>query len=291
MRRLREKKELDAALGDDPRKSTISLDFASEMMSKFGVTDPDKTTAPPPQPTPSPGAEEETLGQRRARLQAEAAAAAGAPRPALRQSLSMADILAANPTNPTRKVSDHQLINHLPPGSLLQQNVVAEERRKAARQLQNMRASSYGGGMDPLLGTGAQKEKSDEDTPLGLKIQAYKNQQRAPSMMMGNPNMPMMNMGAGMMSQPNLGMPMMGQQPMGMQNPMMGGMGMPMQPQMGMQMPMAGGMPMNPLQQQQMMQMQMMQMQMNMNGMGMMMPPMDPRQRENIDRWMSGIQH
>jgi hypothetical protein len=39
--------------------------------------------------------------------------------------------------------------------------------------------------------------------------------------------------------------------------------------------------------------MQQMQMQMNMmqmNGMGLVMPPMDPRQRDQIDRWMAGVQ-
>jgi hypothetical protein len=321
MRRLRDKKELDAALGNDIRKSTISLDFASEMMSKLGVSEPTKDT---PQPAPSPGAEEEeTLGQRRARLQAEAATRADAPtdtRPGLRPRMSMADILSANPIdvhNQARKVSDQQLISHLPPGSLLQQNVVAEERRKAERLTQNMRASSYGSFDHPLVGTPSRK--TDEDQPLAMKIQAYKNRMagvpdhRTQSMAFNNglatpsPNMSSMNLAdgrqsmmmgmnqMGMMSQPNLGM--MPQQQVMPMNMGMGMMSQPnlmmgMQPQMGMQMPMNGGMNMRA---PSMMGMPQMPMGMNMNmmnGMGMMMqPPMDPRQRDQIDRWMQGVQH
>jgi hypothetical protein len=62
-----------------------------------------------------------------------------------------------------------------------------------------------------------------------------------------------------------------------MSMPMMNGMG-------GMPMPMMNGMPM-----QMNMQMGGMQM-MGMNGMGMMAPPMDPRQRDQIDRWMQNVQ-
>ncbi|KAH7396523.1 hypothetical protein DE146DRAFT_40051 [Phaeosphaeria sp. MPI-PUGE-AT-0046c] len=315
MRRLREKKEIDAALGDDIRKSTISMDFASEMMSKFGVAEGADKAQNAPQPTPSPGAEEEeTLGQRRARLQAEAALQGNGTqnaRPAYGTSLSMADVLSSNPIdvhNQARKVSDQQLVSHLAQGSLLQQNVVAEERRKAERQLQNMRSSSYGA-YDPLIR--AAPDRNDDDQPIALKIQAYKNKmagisapdQRSQSMM--HNGMPAMNMpgaresmmpgnqpmmmgmnGMGMMSTPNLGMMNMNMpmNMMGMQQQMpMNGMGMGMR-QPNMQMPMQmNGMPMMG-----------MPMGMNMNGMamgGMMMPPMDPRQRDNIDRWMQGIQH
>jgi hypothetical protein len=318
MRRLREKKELDEALGTDVRKSTISLDFASEMLSKFGGPE-DSKPKDIPQPSQSPGAEEEeTLGQRRARLQAEAAARGDAQpetRPGLRPRHSMADILSANPIdmhNQARKISDQQLISHLPPGSLLQQNHVSEERRKAERLNQNMRASSYGSFYDPLVGTPSSKK--DEDQPLAMKIQAYKNRMTGvpgsqgmtfnnglatPNMNMGDPRQTMMMgmNGMGMMSSPNLGM--MGQQGMmpmnmGMMQPQMGmggmqhpGMG-PRQSSMmsmpmtmnGMPMQMGGmGMPMNGMPM------------MGMNGMGMMAPPMDPRQRDQIDRWMQNVQH
>ncbi|KAF2036793.1 hypothetical protein EK21DRAFT_51753 [Setomelanomma holmii] len=312
MRRLKEKKELDTALGEDVRKSTISMDFASEMLNTIGVTEDAEKNKHAPQPTPSPGAEEEeTLGQRRARLQAEAAARGEtAPtRPGLRTRMSMADVLSANPIdvhNQARKMSDQQLISHLPEGSLLQQNIKAEERRKAERLQANMRSSSFGA-YDPLVR--AAPAKNDDDTPLALKIQAYKNKMsglpttQAPGMMynnMGNmssmtlndPRQSMMGMnGMGMMSQPNLNMMQQPQMmPMNMNMGMMG-----MQPGMNFQYPQVNGM--NGMRQNSMMNMPMgmqvngMMMPMGMNGMGMMMPPMDPRQRDNIDRWMQGIQH
>lgn len=332
MRRLKDKQMLEAALGDDVRKSTVSSDFATEMLSKLGGPEGEEKKADPPQPTPSPGAEEEeTLGQRRARLQAEAAARGDTPtastRPTLRSSMSLADILSANPldtTNSARKVSNEMLVSHLPQGSLLHQNVIAEERRKAQRLTQNMRASSYG---DPLLRGVA--PKNDEDQPLAGKIQAYKNKMAGitapnqPGMMMNG--MPGMNMGMnsmgmgmgmntmGMMSSPNLAQQNMMNMPMNMnmmggmqqmnnsttnfqypqmrQSSMMGMNGMQIPMGMngmgGMQMPMNGmnGMPMN-------MQMGMgMGMPMGMQNPMMAMPPMDPRQRDQIDRWMQGIRH
>ena len=164
-----------------------------------------------------------------------------------------------------------------------------------------MRASSYGS-MDPLLKGVGNNQKDDDDIPLGQKIQAYKNAQN-PMMMNGQQRtstMPQQGMMGMQMPMQMNGMqqPMMGQMgPMGMQmgmqqpgmmqqNPMMG---LPMQMNgMGMQMPM----------QMNGMQMGGMQMPMGMNGMnmgmmqgGMMGPPMDPRQRDQIDRWMQGIRH
>ena len=330
MRRLKEKQQLEAALGDDVRKSHISGDFAAEMMSKFGVPEEQEQAKDTPQESPkaSPNPaeeeeEEETLGQRRARLQAEAVARGDLPpqgsnRPGLHGSTSLADILSANPIDPhnqARKVSNEALISHLPQGSLLHQNVMDQERKKQQRLNATKRASSYGT-MDPLIKGIGDKEKDDDEIPLGQKIQAYKNAQNpmmmSPQMgggqgMMGMNGMgfmsqtslnmsmqqPMMGGGMGMMGmQPQMGMhPQMGmQQQMGMQPPMgmqhagmmqQGGiMGMPM----GMQMPMGpmGGMGMNG-----------MPMGMNMAMMqgGMMGPPMDPRQRDQIDQWMQGIRH
>jgi hypothetical protein len=53
-----------------------------------------------------------------------------------------------------------------------------------------------------------------------------------------------------------------------------------------------GGMPMGGMGMQMPMGMNGMPMQMPMmNGMVMMGPPMDPRQRDQIDRWMQGIRH
>ncbi|KAF2849936.1 hypothetical protein T440DRAFT_508419 [Plenodomus tracheiphilus IPT5] len=180
--RLKEKQLLTAALGDDIRKSTVSGDFAAEMFSKLGVSDNDDNLKATPDAVPGAD-EEETLGQRRARLQAEAAArgdTAPTSRPALRSTSSLADILSQNPINNTheaRKVSNEMLVSHLPQGSLLHQNEIAAERKKQQRLTQNMRASSYAGAMhvDPLLRNVGTNDKNDDDQPLGLKIQAYKN--------------------------------------------------------------------------------------------------------------------
>ena len=319
MRRLKDKQMLDAALGDDVRKSTVSGDFAAEMLSKLGV---DEAAKPEDALSAPPGdGEEETLGQRRARLKAEAEARGDilnpGERPTLRSKMSLADVLSANPYDDhhqARKVSNEQLMSHLPAGSLLHQNAIAEEKRKVQRLTQNMRASSYGmTGPDPLLrGMDGTKSKDDEDQPLALKIQAYKDkmaglvpqdtQPRAQSMLFGNTmgtkptlnmsqqnmsqqNMPMMGMNGmnGMGMQPNL---MMGQQPMmpgmmPMQNPMMG------MSQMGLQHPGMGNRQSSMPMQMSMMQggpqmnmqigMPMMQGQMPMqNQMGMGMGMMDP---------------
>lgn len=244
-RRLAEKKMLEDALGDDVRKSTVSGDFAAEMLSKLGVDDSPKATKDAPSASPAPeDGEEETLGQRRARLKAEAEARGDVlnpgERPALKSKMSLADVLSANPyddQHQARKVSNEQLMSHLPAGSLLHQNAVQEERRKAQRLTQNMRASSYGMPGNPLVSGGLSvNSKDDEDQPLALKIQAYKDklaglgpqeQPRAQSMMFN----PVMSM-----SQPNM---MMGMNGMGMQNPMMMNQMQP-QMQMGMQPNMMG---------------------------------------------------
>ena len=328
MRRIKEKQQRESALGD-VRKSTVSDDFASEMMSKFGVPEgqeQSKDTPPAPPPAADDEEEEETLGQRRARLQAEAAlrgeqAPQSGHRPNLRSSSSLADILSANPIDPhnqARKVSNEALVSHLPQGSLLHQNELDQGRKKQQRLTATMRATSYGS-MDPLLKNMTNNQKDDDDIPLGQKIQAYKNAQNP--MMMANqqrmsampPQQGMMGMQMpGMMNgmgqhQSMMGMPMqMGMQQPGMmqQGGMMGmgsqmnGMGMQMNG-MGMQMPMQmGGMQMNGMQMGGMqmggMGMNGMQMPMGMNGMmhgGMMEPPMDPRQRDQIDRWMQGVRH
>lgn len=335
-RRLQEKQMLEAALGDDVRKSTVSGDFAAEMLSKLGIDDSPKAAKDAPSVSPAPGdGEEETLGQRRARLKAEAEARGDilnpGERPALKSKMSLADVLSANPyddQHQARKVSNEQLMSHLPAGSLLHQNAVAEEKRKAQRINQNMRASSYGMPSNPLVRGGLSvNSKDDEDQPLALKIQAYKDkmagfgpqeQPRAQSMMfhpMGmNPamNMSQPNMMMGMNGMPTQN-PMMMQQPMmPMQNPMMGMNNMGMMSQMSLQQPAMhpgmgnrqSSMPM----QMSMMQggpqmnvmggMPMMQGGMGMNGMGMggmqmdpnmMMPPMNTQQRSNIEGWVRGI--
>ena len=319
LRRLKNEKALDEAIVDI-RKSTISADFSTELMGQFGVNEEDKSKAVEP---PANDGEEETLGQRRARLQVEALARGDAnphgSRPPLRASMSMADVLGAHPIDPNnsaRKVSDEQLLSSLPAGSLLHQNAVKQERRRVSRMDMNRRGSSYNL-EQPLLGEGV--GKVSEDQPIGAKIQAYKDKLAGTSVAtprtapaLGNPMLnpsrssvnllggqrdsyfpqaqPMPMMGVNGMS----GYGMMPQQMMGMQMGMMAPpmMGMPgmAYPQMGMpgmrqssmislpQMGMMGGMQPG------------MGMQQNM-GTVMVEPPMDPRQRDAIDRWRSAVMH
>lgn len=330
IRRLKNRQTLDKALGDDVRKSTVSGDFAAEMMSQLGVGEEEKS-----KPSPSPGNdEEETLGQRRARLQAEALARGDAnplgSRPPLRASMSMANILSAHPidnTNQVHKVSDEALLSSLPQGSLLRQNAMEQSRREADRVDRNKRISSFGTLDQPLVGD---VNKAAPEQAIAAKIQAYKEKMAGtgagtpqtappssmPSMMfspmggmtpaMSNMNLPgqrdsyfpqsnigMMGMGGGMnnmgMAQPNFvypgnNMSMMPQQMMAMNMGMMGMPmgGMPGMPGMTYPYPQMGGMRQssminlpNPMQMQQQSM--------------MMEPPMDPRQRDMIDRWRNGV--
>jgi hypothetical protein len=327
VRRLREKKALDSALGDGVRKSTVSGDFAAEMMSQFGVKKEDKANSTPPG---EENEEEETLGQRRARLQAEAVARGDVnplgSRPPLRGSMSLANILSAHPidtTNAPRKVSDEMLLSSLPRGSLLHQNALEKTRHEANRLERNNRISSYGSLDQPLVSADVAKQAPDQ--AVAAKIQAYKDKMAGvglprsagPSLMptpMGgmNPSMPNLLAGGQRDSYfPQQAMPMGA--PMGMP-------GMPITPNSGFVYP--GSSPMMP--QQQMMGMQMGMMGIPMNGMhnNMMMnpygqmpagmrqssmvnlpmgsanmsqqsfqmePPMDPRQRDMIDRWRNGV--
>jgi hypothetical protein len=255
MRRMKDRQALDDALGADVRKSTVSGDFAAELKSQFGV--PDEEDKPNPTAPPANGeGEEETLGQRRARLQAEALARGDAnplaSRPPLRGSMSMADILGANPVNPNnsaRKVSDEQLLSSLPQGSLLHQSAVKQERRRLSRMDMNTRMSSYDHFNQPLLGGNVGKVQ--EDQPIAGKIQAYKDKLSGistpmtaptgtPSMMFNGQMMPGTTpygsttnlLGQRESYFPQSGMPMMGMYPMGMAVPnSYGGMGM-MAPQM-----------------------------------------------------------
>ncbi|KAF2243625.1 hypothetical protein BU26DRAFT_523221 [Trematosphaeria pertusa] len=326
MRRIRERKALDDAIGVDVRKSTVSGDFAAEMMSQFGVNEEEKAK---PAASPANEGEEETLGQRRARLQAEALARGDVnprgSRPPLRASMSMADILSSHPIDPTnqaRKVSNEQLLSSLPQGSLLRQNAEKQERLKASRLDQNNRISSYGSLDQPLLGGNV--GKAVEDQPIAAKIQAYKEKMSGgntpmtapptmqhPSMMfngqmMGGltPSMSTMNLPGQRDSyfpQPNMGM--MGMNGMGvMPNgfgfpgnnmmmapqmmPMSMNMGMMGMPTQGMMYPQMGGMgAMAGMRQSSMMNLPTMQMQQPV----MVEAPMDPRQRDVIDRWRQSV--
>ena len=159
IRRLKNREALDSTVAD-ARKSTVSAEFASELLSQLGTpADEDKPKVEPAPEDP----EEETLGQRRARLQAEAAARGDdAIRPKLKTSLSLADILSAHPvesnSNLARGMSDEKFVAALPQGSLLHANEIKQERHK-----QN-RISSFGALDKPLLDVG---QKSPEQTSPG----------------------------------------------------------------------------------------------------------------------------
>ena len=102
VRRLKEDGEPVTGL---PSARPVSGDFASEMMSQFGVDLADSKGKGKEIPTSPAPEEEETLGQRRKRLQAEREARAlevgnnGEPqeRPKMQSRRSMADILTAHP--------------------------------------------------------------------------------------------------------------------------------------------------------------------------------------------------
>jgi hypothetical protein len=163
LKRLRTKDALDNAIGnlDVPPKdgerpmSTWSNDVLNQFdgldpAGKATASDPNATAAAPlpPAPPTQEELENETLGQRRARLQREreAAEAAGTalpeatPRPAIRPSNSMADLLAANPSGAARRVTkDHQPAR----GTLLHASEQEKAKNRRSILQSNMRSSSY----------------------------------------------------------------------------------------------------------------------------------------------------
>jgi hypothetical protein len=311
LKRLRTKDALDNAIGnlDVPPKegerpiSTWSDDVLSKFdgldpASKANASDPNLATPAAPQPASTPEElENETLGQRRARLQREreAAAAAGtAPeattRPPIRQTSSMADLLAANPSGGARRVTkEHQPAR----GTLL--HTFEQEKAKNRRSIlqTNMRSSSY-----------AHAQPADQRRPYTSRTASgfMPQQQQQQGMMpaagfagyntMGMPTSTTAPMFAGANSyfpSPTAGFQQQGM-PMNM-NMMMPGYAQ--QPQMQMQMQH------NPYQAYGQ-QMQGYGMPMGMN-MGMGVPPMamaagagyeegiSPQQRDNIDRWRMSV--
>jgi hypothetical protein len=157
LKRLRTKDALDKAIGnldvslkDGERPvSTWSNDVLNQFAGidpadKADATDATSPAAPPPTLPTQEELDNETLGQRRARLQREREAAGTAPeatvRPVIRQSSSMADLLAANPSGAARRIAkDHQPAR----GTLL--HASEQERAKNRRSIlqSNMRSSSY----------------------------------------------------------------------------------------------------------------------------------------------------
>ncbi|KAF2200418.1 hypothetical protein GQ43DRAFT_418021 [Delitschia confertaspora ATCC 74209] len=298
IRRLKNRDALDSALGD-VRKSTVSSEFASELLGQLG--------AQPEGETPKSGQapqeeEEETLGQRRARLQAEALAHGDNAldgRPGLKTSHSLADLLSAHPlgeTNAARSVSNERLLKGLPRDSLLAKNEIRQSRLRSGLWDQN-RMSSYGSLDKPLLNLGQNSPKPPQSQG-GLLQQNDLRQSRLRSDMhdqtkrissYGVLDKPLGTAGSSpsMMFHPNIMNPM----PVSQDSFMMGmgmsmGMGMASMPNLHYPQ-MAGGM----RQSSSTGTMPVIGMGMGM-GMGMGIPqepPMDPSQRDMIDRWRQGV--
>ncbi|KAK7525164.1 uncharacterized protein IWZ02DRAFT_417582 [Phyllosticta citriasiana] len=265
--RLRRKEMLDQALGD-MKSRPVSDDFATELMGQFGdskekesdgkvdsKTDADVTPKPA---QPAGPEEEETLGQRRARLRAEgnASASPGNPlRPSLTASRSLADILSMFPAkNEARRVSDDQLLDKLPRGSLLQRNEHNKAKTRAIIKDGNSnRRSSYGPMLDlptPREQQGRTKSmlhlssNSGERGLLGDQTRTQTGLAAITSIQPRQQRMSTMTFGAAPATAPQTPMPAMDgnymAQPAGMMNMNMG-MGMQQNPQMmgmGMMMPM-----------------------------------------------------
>jgi len=159
LQRLRTKNALDGAISDvapkDGERPTST--WTDDVLSQFGGLDGKKDAiagaelkSPAAAPTPEE-LEGETLGQRRARLQREregvrnisdgAANDTSATRPGLRSSVSMANLLTANPTGANRKSS----ANYAPAaGTLLHTSAQQQDKHKRQLMSSNARSSSYG---------------------------------------------------------------------------------------------------------------------------------------------------
>ncbi|KAF2733460.1 hypothetical protein EJ04DRAFT_535474 [Polyplosphaeria fusca] len=321
IRRLKSRQALDNAVGDDIRKSTVSGVNEQEDKAKA-------SPSPGPDEEETLGQRRARL---RAEATARGDANPMGSRPPLRTSMSMADILAAHPvdnTNQARKVSDEALLSSLPQGSLLHKNELKQNRAKASRLDANRRISSHGNLDKPLL---ANVGKAAPEQAIAANIEAYKQKyggttpmtaplQTNSSMMFSPPamggmmqSMSSMNLPAQRDSyfpQPNMGMGMgmpfamnsmggmamapngFGMQAGGMMPQQMMGMGMGMPQMNGMQpttypYPQMGGMGVTP-------SASMMNLSSQMNMAQMQQPmeqPLDPRQRDVIDRWRQSVAH
>jgi hypothetical protein len=202
VRRLKEQGKSATGL-DLPSARPVSGDFASEMMSQFGVDllpDPrDKGKAKESSASPGQEEEEETLGQRRKRLQAEreartlevgnlgspGAEVAGEQRPPLEQRRSMADILQAHPAAGATFVSSYS--KQQPVGGLLglhDQEMEKMKRRSSTMLNLDAKAgatlvSSYSkqqqpvGGLLGLHDQEVEKMKRRSSTMFNLDAKAY----------------------------------------------------------------------------------------------------------------------
>lgn len=186
LRRLRTREALDTAISDvAPREGSRPMStFTDDVLSQFGGLDVKEPSAKdavaaepkPTEPASAPAAaaateeEEETLGQRRARLQRErdATGAGGEQaRPSLlRSSTSLANLLAAHPVSGSgaRLTSrEHQAAQ----GTLLHASAQNQAKQKAQILSTNTRSSSYGTER-PLVDAGRPLTAAREPSAMGL---------------------------------------------------------------------------------------------------------------------------
>lgn len=141
-RKMQQKAALDGALKEVSRDSKST--FEADVLNTLGVTSADEENK---------GAEkenvEETLGQRRARLQREksgltqGAMEENGERPALRQSMSLANLLGSAPLDPHSERVNRRNITSPTPTSLLGRAESQQAAHKAQMLEHNSRKSSY----------------------------------------------------------------------------------------------------------------------------------------------------
>lgn len=304
-RRMKTKEELDGAIAEvvatKPGSRPIST-FSADVLSQFGGLDVKDAPPAPVEGEAAEPPEDETLGQRRARLQREREAAgeeAPVPaRPALRSTNSMANLLSTNPVR--APISPRTWEGQQQPGGLLQLSAKEKARQKEELLRTNLRSSSVGNmmGSGPPIQMGRKSVVGipgiGRSPPLNTGLFAsptagvvggmgYAPQPGTMGMMTPQ-QQALQQQQMAMQQQQQAYYAMMAQQQQQQQQQMMSmGMGMP-----GMQMPGMMGYPGMQQQQvpQQMYGVNAMGMPIGMNGMEL---PLDPRQRDAIDRWRMGI--
>jgi hypothetical protein len=190
MQRLRDKKELDEALGDVEARP-ISQAFSVEMLNELGVEAKDdkgkkrdstgsQAVETPDRSGSNTPVEEETLGQRRKRLQQEALEAArlgnrASTMPGVRPSRSMADLLSAFPQgeHASKRLPNANLLDSAHPDSLLRKNAEEQDFKRQTLLETNKRSTSHG--LDrPLVDVPDEKpELGDRKKSGGFKNGIY----------------------------------------------------------------------------------------------------------------------
>lgn len=144
-RRMKQRAALDSALGEVSRDSKST--FEAEVLSVLGVPTPEKSSVNADKENG-----EETLGQRRARLQREKSGltvpavpsnSEALNRPALRQSMSLANLLGSAPLDPSSERTDRRNVKSPAPTTLLGQHQVDAEAHKTQLMEHNARKTSH----------------------------------------------------------------------------------------------------------------------------------------------------